>query len=57
MGFRGNVCVINQLQDGEGRMIRDITIGQYYPAKSVIHRLDHGEAYVYTAVSNLIVFV
>ena len=21
-------------------MIRDITIGQYYPAKSVIHRLD-----------------
>lgn len=23
-------------------MIRDITIGQYYPAKSVLHRLDHG---------------
>lgn len=21
-------------------MIRDITIGQYYPAKSVIHKLD-----------------
>ena len=21
-------------------MIRDITIGQYYPAKSVLHRLD-----------------
>ena len=21
-------------------MIRDITIGQYYPAKSVVHRLD-----------------
>ena len=21
-------------------MVRDITIGQYYPAKSVIHRLD-----------------
>ena len=21
-------------------MIRDITIGQYYPAKSVIHRMD-----------------
>lgn len=21
-------------------MIRDITIGQYYPAKSIIHRLD-----------------
>ena len=25
---------------GEKRMIRDITIGQYYPAKSVLHRLD-----------------
>ena len=23
-----------------GKMIRDITIGQYYPAKSVLHRLD-----------------
>ena len=25
---------------GGGFMIRDITIGQYYPAESVIHRLD-----------------
>lgn len=25
---------------GEEKMIRDITIGQYYPAKSILHRLD-----------------
>ena len=27
-------------------MIRDITIGQYYPAKSVIHRMDREPSYL-----------
>ena len=32
-------------------MIRDITIGQYYPANSLIHRLDPaGEDCLYAAV-------
>ncbi len=39
-------------------MIRDITIGQYYPAKSVIHRLDPaGEACCNAFLSDLPVFV
>ena len=37
-------------------MIRDITIGQYYPAKSVVHRLDpRVKTDMYTAVSDLAV--
>ena len=39
-------------------MIRDITIGQYYPAKSVLHRLDPRVKLVGDAViSDFIVFI
>ena len=35
-------------------MIRDITIGQYYPAKSVVHRLgSESKTDMYTTVSDL----
>ena len=32
-------------------MVRDITIGQYYPAKSVVHRL------VYFVISDFVIFI
>ena len=38
-------------------MIRDITIGQYYPAKSVIHRLDPRAKIVCTLLFLVSLFV
>ena len=38
-------------------MIRDITIGQYYPAKSVIHRLDPRTKIVCTLLFLVSLFV
>lgn len=38
-------------------MIRDITLGQYYPAKSILHRLDPRTKFVGTMVFIISVFV
>ena len=38
-------------------MIRDITIGQYYPAKSVLHRLDQGVKLVSTLLYLISLFL
>ena len=38
-------------------MIRDITLGQYYPAKSVLHRMDPRAKLVGTLVFIISVFV
>lgn len=38
-------------------MIRDITLGQYYPTKSVLHRLDPRTKFVGTMVFIISVFV
>lgn len=38
-------------------MIRDITIGQYYPGKSVLHRLDPRTKFIGTLAFLISVFV
>ena len=38
-------------------MIRDITIGQYYPAESVLHRLDPRVKFIGTIVYIVSLFI
>ena len=38
-------------------MIRDITIGQYYPAKSVVHKLDPRVKLVVTLLYIIALFI
>ena len=44
-------------QDRDNVMIRDITIGQYYPAESVLHRLDPRVKFIGTIVYIVSLFI
>ena len=48
---------ILRVMRGEKKMLKDITIGQYYPANSVIHKLDRkSKTYSYFCIYDFFIY-